>query len=214
MKKKPNGFTLIELLVVIAIIGILAAIIAPNAFNAIEKARIAEAISDLKAIKTAALSYYSDVGFFPPDVWAGIDPGFMQPLPNTTDNSLIDWGNAGFDTPQAVSQAISVIDEKWDGPYLEKWKVYHPWRKYTTAQDDTIGGKYDYENWSNYTPPASWGEAQNIKIGVTMFGIPTNVYNRIKDMYDAGKFPFKLAFGQSSTGYNTITAELVAKETP
>ncbi len=207
MRRKPDGFTLIELLVVIAIIGILAAIIAPNAFNAIEKARIAEAISDLKAIKTAALSYYSDVGFFPPDVWAGVDPGFMQPLPNTTNTSWIYWGNAGL----TEAQAVPVIEEKWDGPYLEKWKVYHPWRKYTTAQDDTRGGKYDYENWTNHTPPASWGDAQNIKIGVTMFGVPDSAYNRIQDMYDAGKFPFELAFGHSDNGYNTITAELVAK---
>lgn len=38
------GFTLIELIVVIAIIAILAAIIAPNAFRAIEKANIQKAV--------------------------------------------------------------------------------------------------------------------------------------------------------------------------
>jgi len=37
-----RSFTLIELIVVIAIIAILAAIIAPNAFRAIEKAKVAE----------------------------------------------------------------------------------------------------------------------------------------------------------------------------
>ena len=62
---KNKGFTLIELLIVIAIIGILAAIIAPNAFNAIEKAKIAKVISDLNAIKTASLIYYADMGFWP-----------------------------------------------------------------------------------------------------------------------------------------------------
>ncbi len=204
MRRKPDGFTLIELLVVIAIIGILAAIIAPNAFNAIEKARIAEAISDLKAIKTAALSYYSDVGFFPPDVQAGIDPGFMQPLPAEEDSGT--WHNAGLDRDQAVP----VIEEKWDGPYLEKWKVYHPWKKYATAQNDDRCGKYDYENWTNYTSTELQGDVKNIKIGVTMFALPDSTYNRIKDMYDAGKFPFRIAFGYVN-GYNVITAELVAK---
>ena len=49
-----RGFTLVELLVVIAIIGILAAIIAPNAFKAIEKGKVAAAEADYKAIKAAA----------------------------------------------------------------------------------------------------------------------------------------------------------------
>lgn len=62
MKKTKKGFTLVELLVVIAIIAILAAIIAPNAFKAIEKSKVATAEADYKAIKTAALGYYSDNG--------------------------------------------------------------------------------------------------------------------------------------------------------
>ncbi len=60
-----RGFTLVELLVVIAIIGILAAIIAPNAFKAIEKAKIARCEADLHAIKSACLAYYTDVGTWP-----------------------------------------------------------------------------------------------------------------------------------------------------
>jgi prepilin-type N-terminal cleavage/methylation domain-containing protein len=46
-----RAFTLIELIVVIAIIAILAAIVAPNAFRAIEKAKVAkiEAKVEVKA---------------------------------------------------------------------------------------------------------------------------------------------------------------------
>ena len=62
MKKIKKGFTLVELLVVIAIIAILAAIIAPNAFKAIEKSKVATAESDYRAIKTAVLNYYADTG--------------------------------------------------------------------------------------------------------------------------------------------------------
>ncbi|WP_333870599.1 type II secretion system protein [Desulforamulus putei] len=41
LQRDNRGFTLVELLVVIAIIGILAAVIAPNAFKAVEKGKVA-----------------------------------------------------------------------------------------------------------------------------------------------------------------------------
>lgn len=97
MKKKKKGFTLVELLVVIAIIAILAAIIAPNAFKAIEKSKVATAEADYKAIKTAALGYYSDTGAWP-------------------DTST---GNIGFVSQDSASG--------WNGPYLEKWPNKNPW---------------------------------------------------------------------------------------
>ena len=40
--QNKKGFTLVELLVVIAVIAILASVIAPNAFSAMEKAKVAE----------------------------------------------------------------------------------------------------------------------------------------------------------------------------
>ena len=52
-QKFLTGFTLIELIVVIAIIAILAAIIAPNAFRAIEKAKITKTMADLDSFKKA-----------------------------------------------------------------------------------------------------------------------------------------------------------------
>ncbi len=111
---KQRGFTLIELLVVIAIIGVLAAIIAPNAFKAIEKAKITRLIADIKNIKTAGYIYYSDTGDWP---LAGVD----SYDPGTGDENgflyfLEDDGSG-----------------KWDGPYLEKYPGKNPW-----------GGTYRY----------------------------------------------------------------------
>lgn len=188
---KREGFTLVELLVVIAIIGILAAVIVPNAFKSVEKARIAEAIEDLHSIKTASLAYYADIGFFPPDVGAGDDPGFMQPDPQGT----VYWSASGLDP----SEALPKIHERWDGPYLEKWKSRHPWQKYASSFPG--GGMYDYENWSNWTPGGG-GAPTDLKIGVCMYGVPKEAGDIMEKMYNAGKFPFELYFDKTSGGGN------------
>lgn len=97
LRKNEKGFTLIELLVVIAIIGILAAVIAPNAFKAIEKSKVAAVEADYKAIKSATLNFYTDTSQWPSDVNAGVDPGFM-------------------------TEPATPADLKgWNGPYLERW---------------------------------------------------------------------------------------------
>ena len=127
------GFTLIELLVVIAIIAVLAAIITPNAFKAVEKAKISRAMQDAKTVRAAVYSYYGDVGFWPPDVGRGCDPGFTQPVPYYPDQAVACTPTATGVIPanwQAVVQAT------WDGPYLERWPTMTPW-----------GGKYDWNYW-------------------------------------------------------------------
>ena len=106
-RKGSKGFTLIELLVVIAIIGILAAIIAPNAFKAIEKSKVAAVESDYKAVKSATLMYYSDVGAWPK-------------ARNSFNDSITPDETASFVTGEGAPNG-------WDGPYLEKWPSKNPW---------------------------------------------------------------------------------------
>jgi general secretion pathway protein G len=119
-----KGFTLIELIVVIAIIAILAAIIAPNAFKAVEKAKISGAIEDFRSIKTGAMAFYSDAGIWPDSC--------------TTPTNCA-GGNTGF-----VSAPIAPNDVPgWDGPYLEKWPPRSKWGGNYTWTNDTNGIVYN-----------------------------------------------------------------------
>ena len=62
--KKKSGFTMLELLMVVIIIGILATLALPQYMGFVEKARAAEAISTIGAIRTAENLYKLENGTY------------------------------------------------------------------------------------------------------------------------------------------------------
>jgi len=103
-----RAFTLIELIVVIAIIAVLAAIIAPNAFKAIEKAKVSAFCADIKSVGSAVYALYADTGRFPchyEDITCPLITG-------------ADCSDSGCGTGCTCGVWRNVAG--WDGPYLEK----------------------------------------------------------------------------------------------
>jgi general secretion pathway protein G len=160
MTVKNSAFTLIELIVVIAIIAILAAVIAPNAFRAVEKAKIARAAGDMKAIKTAAMAFYGDTG-----TW---------PLRHISDDRRS--GGAGFiNNSDGYSNNTFTT---WDGPYLTKWPI-NPWGDIHSSW----GNKY---YWDADDSGDDNGDGIEPEAQVIMFNVPRKSGLTLDQQYDNG----------------------------
>ena len=67
------GFTLIEMVGVLAVIAILAALLVPKIFAAINESRLNNTIGSINTCKTAAIQYFTKNGAFPSSYTANFD---------------------------------------------------------------------------------------------------------------------------------------------
>ena len=76
--KGRRGFTLIELLIVVSILGLVAAIVVPKVQGARARARAADVLGSMRAVKIAATIYFDSAGRWPPSAGAGVIPAGLQ----------------------------------------------------------------------------------------------------------------------------------------
>ncbi len=131
-QKNQKGFTLIELLVVIAIIGLLSSVVFASLQSAREKGKIAQVISNVKSVVLAIELYRDDMGFYPPDVSRGWDPGVTNPMPYNPDTGATEIPVCNH----CPDNWTSIVAERWKGPYLPSWPKT-PW-----------GGTFDFNYWA------------------------------------------------------------------
>jgi prepilin-type N-terminal cleavage/methylation domain-containing protein len=165
--KNLAGFTLIELLVVIAIIALLASVVLVALNGAREKAKSALALQSIRQMQTALELYYDDMGFYPPDVNRGWDPGLAKALPYDTTGSGEDCSTnipacvcsnylACTTLPAAIpANWLSTAQSHWHGPYIAAWPPNTPW-----------GGTYDYNYWDTVTVRNGCNVPAGIYLGV------------------------------------------------
>lgn len=96
LHRGEKGFTLIELLIVVAILGIIAAVVIPNIAGFMITGELSAANSEAENVKTAALGYFGEYGFWP-DTSADLVPNYITgTMKATYDISGLTDGNYGW----------------------------------------------------------------------------------------------------------------------
>lgn len=90
-KRNTKAFTLIEMIGVLAVIAILAAVLIPKVFEAINNSRINNAAMSCQTVKTAIADHYAKVGSIPSELTPGATSPSVLTLPQEQyDKVLLD----------------------------------------------------------------------------------------------------------------------------
>jgi general secretion pathway protein G len=103
--RKNRGFTLVELLVVVLIISMLAALLAPRMFRGLGKAKADIAKAKMTLIADSLTRFQYDCSRLPDEAEGGLEALLVAP-------------------PE--------LEEKWNGPYLNRSQLLDPWTIHTS----------------------------------------------------------------------------------
>jgi general secretion pathway protein G len=138
--RRTRGFTLIEIMVVVIIIGLLAAIIVPNLMSNVDKANVAKAKQDIRALEAALSMYYLDNSKYPTS-----EQGLAALTQQPTDPSIKHWRPGGY--------LDRISKDPWGNPYLYTFPGTHgkQYDLFTLGADGQPGGEglnADIGNWN------------------------------------------------------------------
>jgi general secretion pathway protein G len=138
---KAQGFTLLEIMVVVVILGILGALIIPNMFGQVDKARVAKARQDLKTIEAALEMYRLDNYRFP-----STDQGLKALVEKPSDSSAKNWKPGGY--------VRDLEKDPWGNDYRYAYPGTHGKEidLYTYGADNQEGGENNDADVTNWDP--------------------------------------------------------------
>jgi general secretion pathway protein G len=141
MNARSRGFTLIEIMVVVVILGILAAIVVPKLASEPDKARVAKAKQDIRALESALQLYRLD-NYYYPSTSQGLEalvsrPGGEPPAKN--------WKPGGY--------VQKLPKDPWGNPYqyMQPGAKSGDYDIFTLGADNKPGGEdadADVGNWN------------------------------------------------------------------
>ena len=104
MRQRQSGFTLVEIMVVVVILAVLGALVVPKLIENVDRARVARAQSDIRAVQTALDLYRLD-NFKYPTTEQGLQALVKQP----NDPSITNYRAEGY--------LPAVPKDPWNNPY-------------------------------------------------------------------------------------------------
>lgn len=125
-KMKQSGFTLIEIMVVVVIIGILASVVVPRIMDNPDKARVAKAKNDIRALESAMDLYRLDNYTYP-----STDEG-LEALVTPPSSAPANWKQGGY--------IKKLNNDPWGNDYLYD-NVDGEIEIYTYGADGASGGE-------------------------------------------------------------------------